>query len=93
MICNTVQKLRMQKGWTQVTLAKKLRVSTKTRKNWESGLSAPSADNIAELARIFSVTTDNLLGVSPSVVIILDSLDLEDQKKLRAIFQAYISCC
>lgn len=90
MICNTVQKLRLQKGWTQVTLAKKLHVSSKTIKNWEAGLSDPSADNIAELARIFSVTTDNLLGVSPSVVIILDSLALEDQKKLRAIFQAYI---
>lgn len=93
MINDIIKKLRSQKGWSQAFLASRLNVSCKTIKNWESGKSAPSAENIPELARVFSVSTDDVLGVSSSKIIILDSLMPEDQRKLRAIFQAYISCC
>lgn len=90
MIGANISMFRIQRGWTQANLAQKLDVSCKTIKNWESSTSAPSAENIAELARVFAVTTDSLLGITPTVTIVLDSLSLEDQKKLCAIFQAYI---
>lgn len=93
MLSETIYKLRTQRGWSQITLAQKLHVSGKTIKNWEAGISNPSAENIAELARAFAISADDLLGVSSSTTIVLDSLSPEDQKKLRAMFQAYISCC
>ena len=90
---NIIAKLRRRQGWSQTFLAKKLNVSDKTIKNWESNASAPSAENIIELANVFGISADNILGIASSSVIILDFLKPEDQKKLRAIFQAYISTC
>ena len=54
--------MRVQQGYTQVSLAKKLSVSKQAVSNWENGNIQPSIDMLLRIADLFSVTTDYLLG-------------------------------
>lgn len=58
--------LRRARGWSQEDLAEQLGVSRQSVSKWESAASVPELDKIIQLARIFDVTTDELLlDVSP----------------------------
>jgi transcriptional regulator with XRE-family HTH domain len=52
----------MQYGYTQKFLAEKLNVNQSTISLWENGQCRPEYENLIELADIFDVTTDELLG-------------------------------
>ena len=54
--------MRVQQGYTQVSLAQKLSVSKQAVSNWENGNIQPSIDMLLRIADLFSVTTDYLLG-------------------------------
>ena len=41
-----IAKKRHEKGWTQHELAKRMGLNSKSIKDWESGVSLPSAKNI-----------------------------------------------
>lgn len=60
MLGKRIQLLRMERGWTQAELAKKLNITKKAVKNWESGSSKPSVDCAIRLADIFGISTDSL---------------------------------
>lgn len=53
--------LRRKNGWSQEQLAEWTDVSRQTLSRWESGRTAPNADQIVRLSRLFGVTTDQLL--------------------------------
>ena len=59
-------KLRTQKGITQEEVASALAVSNKTISKWENGTSAPDLSMLIRLAEYYGVSTDFLLGVTPS---------------------------
>lgn len=63
MIAEKIKELRMARGWTQADLARRLNLSRNGVNSWEQGLSTPSPAFIVELAKVFSVSTDYLLGV------------------------------
>lgn len=48
---------------TQLDLAKKLGLSTKAIYSWKTGISMPDAKGVADLAEIFGVSADWLLGL------------------------------
>lgn len=79
MIYETISKLRKDAGMTQLELARRLDVSRSSVNAWEMGISTPSVQNIVELASIFRVSTDTVLGVSPSYT--LDISDLTQEQK------------
>lgn len=54
--------LRREKGLTQEELAEKLGVSPQAVSKWENDVSCPDIMLLPELARIFEVSTDMLLG-------------------------------
>lgn len=54
--------LRRDFGMTQKNLAKKIHVSVGTISNYEKGVHNPDVDKLMDLADIFNVTTDYLLG-------------------------------
>ncbi|KRM25740.1 helix-turn-helix domain-containing protein [Schleiferilactobacillus harbinensis] len=56
--------LRQQHQLTQQELAEKLQVSRQTISNWENGRSAPDRVNIAELAKVYQLPLETLLGTS-----------------------------
>lgn len=56
--------LRQQHQLTQQELAEKLQVSRQTVSNWQNGRSAPDRVNIAELAKVYQLPLETLLGTS-----------------------------
>lgn len=71
MLSENLRKERVEKGLTQVELAKIFNVSKQTVSNWESGKRTPDAKTIEELADFYKVTVDHLLGrVKPGFIII-----------------------
>lgn len=91
MLGKIIVDLRISRGLSQSQLAKRLKITCRTVKNWESDTADPSAENIINLAALFAVSSDHILGIKKNNALILDSLPVADQKKLRAIFQAYVS--
>ena len=59
-----MKQLRKQAGYTQLALAAKLNISNTTLSQYESGVRVPSDEIKMEIARLFDVTIDYLLGSS-----------------------------
>ena len=66
MIGNQIKKLRTEQGLTQKQLADKLFVSAQAVSRWENNEVEPSVATITEIAKIFGVSTDVVLGVIES---------------------------
>lgn len=78
MIANRIKSLREQQNLTQTELSKQLGITRSSVNAWELGISIPSTQYIVELASIFRVSTDYLLGVSSTASINVSGLTEED---------------
>lgn len=78
MTAETIKQLREARGWTQAELARRLNISRNGVNTWEQGLSMPSPHFLVELAKIFSVSTDFLLGVESLHTINVSDLSIKD---------------
>lgn len=58
----TIARLRKQHNMTQLELADKMGISFQAVSNWERGNSMPDVSKLPELAALFDVTIDQLLG-------------------------------
>ena len=54
--------LRKKHGYSQQEIADMLSVSRQTISNWESGQGAPALDKACDLARIYKISLDELVG-------------------------------
>ena len=66
MLSQNIKALRMQKGLTQKELADLLHVTSQAVSRWELGDVEPSIDTLSSMAKIFGVTTDEIIGGSDS---------------------------
>ena len=64
-----LQELRKQKGLTQEELSEKLYVSRTAVSKWESGRGYPNIESLKAIARLFSVTVDELLSTDEILTI------------------------
>lgn len=87
MIADRIQRVREQAGLTQSELAKKLGITRSSVSAWEQGISVPSTQYIVELANLFSVSTDFLLGVENSETVNVAGLTDEDIELIHAIIK------
>ena len=71
---NRLKNLREKLGITQSELARRLSLTRSSVNSWEMGIAVPSTPFIVELARLFSVTTDYLLGLDETMTIHTDGL-------------------
>lgn len=78
MVADRIKGLREEKGLTQSQLAKSLGLTRSCVNAWEMGISVPSTQGIVELAAIFDVSTDYLLGVDPTATISVKGLTEKD---------------
>ncbi len=85
MVADKIRYLREQSCFTQAELAKKLGITRSSVNAWEMGISVPSTQYIVELARIFKVSTDYLLGVKPTSTVNVDGLNEKDVRLVNAI--------
>lgn len=80
MIADKVKDLREKNDLTQSALAKKLNVTRSSVNAWEMGISVPSTALLVELAKLFHVSTDYLLGIESTST--LDISKLNDKEVL-----------
>lgn len=63
MIADKIKELREANNLTQTELSKKLGITRSSVNAWELGISVPSTTYLIELAQLFHVSTDYLLGL------------------------------
>ena len=78
MVADRIKNLREQKGMTQAELAKQLGITRSSVNAWEMGISVPSTQYIVELAGLFKVSTDYLLGLNTSATVNISGLTEAD---------------
>lgn len=85
MVADRIKNLREKKDMTQAALAKQLGITRSSVNAWEMGISVPSTQYVVELAEIFGVSTDYLLGVEKTATISVAGLEEEDVQLLHGI--------
>ena len=55
--------LRAKHGWSMEYVSEKIGVSRESICRWENGHCAPRADKVADLSKLFGITSDELLGL------------------------------
>ena len=78
MTSDRIKALREARGWTQAELARRMNMTRNGINSWEQGLSMPSPQSLVDLARLFSVSTDYLLGVEKHNTVNVTGLDEKD---------------
>ena len=84
MTADRIRFLREKNAMTQSALAKHLGITRSSVNAWELGISVPSTQYIVELAALFNVSTDYLLGVDRTASLDLSGLTEED---IRLVYQ------
>ena len=87
MLADKIKSLRKAKGWTQAELGQKISLSRTGINAWEQGLSMPSPAMLVELAKIFAVSTDYLLGLEGLATINVSGLSERDVALLSELVE------
>ena len=80
--------LRKQKGWTQEELAKELYVSRTAVSKWESGRGFPGIESLRAIAKLFSISIDELLSGEE----LITAAKSEAKEKSAAIIFGLFDC-
>ncbi len=78
---------RQENNWSQTHLAKLIGINVKSVKDWENGVSLPSAKTLIRLSEVFGVSTDYLLGINQKEIVSLENLSSADRIRVRAFIQ------
>ncbi|MBQ8394695.1 MAG: helix-turn-helix transcriptional regulator [Clostridia bacterium] len=62
--CQRIKELRLECGFTQKELAEKLSTTNSAVCDWEKGRTEPDLEMLTQIATLFQVSTDYLLGLS-----------------------------
>ncbi len=91
MVADKIKQLREKKNFTQSALAKKLNVTRSSVNAWEMGISVPSTALIVDLARLFQVSTDYLLGLNETATLDISMLNDKETIILYELVQYFRS--
>ena len=89
MICDTIKELRERAGVSQAVLAKKVGVTRSAVNAWEMGLSIPTTQYVAQLAHLFHVSADFMLGLDNTEAIYIGGLSEEEKHILYSMLNYF----
>ena len=84
-----IKDLRKEFGLSQVELATRMEVTKQTISNWENENIQPSIDMLVDLANVFNVTTDYLLGLDDVPRLSIEGLPLSFAAHLAQIIEDF----
>ena len=83
-LADRIRLLRESMDLTQADLARMLGISRSGVNAWEMGLTVPSTPYIVELAKIFNISADYLLGIDQNATIHINGLS---QKQVQVLME------
>lgn len=86
-----IAELRRKNNMTQLELADRMGISFQAVSNWERGISMPDVLKLPELAELFSVTVDELLGGKSEIVKNIVNGEFREYLKTNAIIPEELS--
>ena len=89
MLGTRIKELRKEFGLSQVELAMRMEVTKQTISNWENENIQPSIDMLVDLANVFNVTTDYLLGLDDVPRLSIEGLPLSFAAHLAQIIEDF----
>ena len=95
-IANRLIKLRKENGYSQEQLADALNISRQAISKWERGEASPDTDNLIELAKLYGVSVDYLLGLDlkeekeDSIEEVFNEEPKKKQNKFKVIFDSIV---
>lgn len=89
MISEKIKDLREKNGFTQTALAKKLGLSRSAINAWEMGISIPSTQYLVEIALLFKVSTDYLLGINTDETLNISDLTADEKNILYSLLNYF----
>ena len=89
MLGKRIVELRGSFGWSQVELAKRLKVAKQTVSNWENDNIQPSVEMLIRIAKIFNISTDYLLGLDAIPRLNVEGLPDEMVAHLSMLIEDY----
>ena len=89
MICDTIKELRERAGVSQAVLAKKVGVTRSAVNAWEMGRSIPTTQYVAQLAQLFHVSADFMLGLDNTEAIYIGGLSEEEKHILYSMLNYF----
>ena len=85
---NALKTLRLREDMTQAQLAQKLSLTKSVISAYETGLRLPSYDVLIQIAKIFNVNTDYLLGLERKYELDLSGLTQAEIDALLNLIKA-----
>ena len=92
MIAEKIKALREARGWSQAELSRRLGITRNGVNSWEQGLSMPSPACLVDLAKVFGVSTDYLLGLERLTTVDVTGLADRDVAVLAELAERLKNC-
>ena len=90
-IGNNIAAFRKQCAMTQAELAEKLNYSDKAVSKWERGESVPDVMTLAQIAELFGVGMDDLVGNAPGVAAVRNETAAPKRRVNKNVIQMLVS--
>lgn len=81
-LAERLKRIRKEKGYTQNYVALSIGVKPPQLSKWESGTTAPSRKNVEQLAKLYGVTMDYLMGIDEVVAAFPNAYPMPPQSHL-----------
>ena len=89
MLSDRIKQLRESSSLTQADLARKLSLSRSAINAWEMGLSVPTTQYVLELAKLFDVSTDYILGQNETATVSVAGLTNEQINAVMHVIKCF----
>lgn len=83
--------LRKQRGWSQEELGSQIGVTRQTVSKWEMGQSTPELEKLVELAKLFNMSIDRLVGLEREEEVASSYRQTFSEMKSLGVYYEYIS--
>lgn len=86
---NRLRKLRENRHLTQTQVAVRLNISKSAMSGYENNIKTPSVDILIQLAQVYNVTTDYLLGLDNRDMLYIDGLTSRQKEILTVLLTEF----
>lgn len=87
----TLKNLRKKNKLTQSQVAKRLNLTKASISGYENNINTPSIDVLRQLAYLYGVSSDYLLGIDKKEVIVIDGLTARQKELLNLMITEFKS--